>query len=115
MPEIRIEVDAKEITQALSRLMQKTSDLSEALSEIGEYLVASTRRRFAQGADPQGRPWAPLSPVTIRKKGHAKPLIGETGALRQIRYQIEGKATLAVGTGRQRRGNPLDEGPRHRL
>src|SRR3569832_1335763 len=80
---------------------------------IGETLVASTKRRFATSTDPEGKPWAPNSPVTISrylngtkgnfkkdgslsKKGEArvaakKPLIGETRRLSSnIAWQLDG-------------------------
>lgn len=37
--------------------------------------------RFAMEADPEGVPWRPLSPYTIKKKGHDTRLL-ETGRLR---------------------------------
>ena len=96
---IRIHIDDRQIQQALRCLRDAADDLAPALQDIGEYLASATRQRFAEGKDPKGAPWAPLSARTIAGKGHAKPLIGETGLLRKIRYQLEGPDTVAVGTG----------------
>jgi len=96
---IRIHIDDRQIQQALRRLQEAADDLTPALQDIGEYLASATRKRFAEGKGPNGAPWEPLSAKTIARKGHAKPLIGETGLLRKIRYQLEGPDTVVVGTG----------------
>ncbi len=94
-----IEVDDREVTEALRRLQRRLTDLRPALQDIGETLVHTTRRRFATGTGPDGRPWKPLSPVTVARKGHDRPLIGETGHLRQIRYRLDGRDAVEVGSG----------------
>lgn len=96
---IRIHIDDRQIQQALRRLQEAAGDLTPALEDIGEYLARATRQRFADGEDPEGNRWAELSDATIARKGHAKPLIGETGLLRKIRYQLEGTDTVVVGAG----------------
>lgn len=108
---IRIEIDDRAVLGALSELLRRVSDPQPALADIGEYLVASTRRRFGEGRAPDGTPWAPNSPVTVMrylsrfsgarskrggltKKGAAmagakRPLIGETRRLSsEIAYQL---------------------------
>lgn len=97
MPTIRL--DDAELRRALRALARHLDDPAPALAEIGEVLLRSTRARFAAGRDPRGRPWAPLSPVTIARKGHARPLIGDSGALRLIRYRLAGRHSVEVGTG----------------
>lgn len=116
---IRIEVDDKAVRARLSVLAQQVADLRPALSDIGEYLVMSTKQRFGESRSPDGTPWAPNSPVTIMrylsrfggtrgrrgltKKGAAmaaakKPLIGETRRLStEISYQV-GTDSLEVGS-----------------
>ena len=71
-----------------------------ALKEIGEHLVMSTKRRFNIEMSPKSGRWARNSPVTIKRKGHAKPLKGKTGALRQsIRYTMLGsRKGVSVGS-----------------
>lgn len=109
---IRIEIDDRAVIGALSELVRRVADPRPALADIGEYLVASTRRRFGEGRSPDGTPWAPNSPVTIMrylsrfggtrrrrgggltKKGASmaaakKPLIGETRRLSsEVAYQL---------------------------
>ncbi len=46
--------------------------------------------------DIEGKKFPPLEPYTIRKKGHAKPLI-ETGALRSsFKFKRKGNASVLV-------------------
>ncbi|HHB11855.1 MAG TPA: hypothetical protein ENK62_01480 [Chromatiales bacterium] len=96
---MEIEVDDREVIDALQRLTRHLADVRPALQDIGETLVHTTRRRFATGTGPDGRPWKPLSPVTVARKGHDRPLIGETGHLRLIRYQVDGCDAVEIGTG----------------
>jgi len=106
---------------ALERIIETGKSPRPLLSAIGETLVDSTKRRFQTSTDPEGKPWAPNSPVTIErhlgafkgsftkkgglsKKGAAraaakKPLIGETRALSSnIAWQLEGNDTVVVGS-----------------
>lgn len=62
---IEISVDDGEVLAALDRLAKRAGDLSPALRQIGEDMVASTRQRFASGTAPDGARWAPNSPVTL--------------------------------------------------
>lgn len=88
---IKIEIDDREVLAALQRLAAAGSDLTPVYQDIGEYLVDATKRRFAAGEAPDGTPWAPLSPVTVARKGHNKPLIGESGRLgTEIHYLVLG-------------------------
>ncbi|MBN8765985.1 MAG: phage virion morphogenesis protein [Thiobacillus sp.] len=62
---IEIDVDDREVLDALGKLAQRAGNLSPALEEIGEDMLASTRRRFATSTGPDGARWAPNSPTTI--------------------------------------------------
>lgn len=62
---IEVSVDDSEVLDALERLAQRAGDLSPALRQIGEDMVASTRQRFASSTAPDGTRWAPNSPVTL--------------------------------------------------
>jgi phage gpG-like protein len=109
---IQVEIDDRELRAALGELLRRVQDPTPALRDIGEYLVASTRRRFAAGRAPDGTPWAPNSPVTVmqylarfdssfRRRGGGltkagaaraaakRPLIGETRRLSsEIAYRL---------------------------
>ena len=60
-------LDDREITDALSGLAAKASDLSAPLREIGEAMVLSTKQRFANSTGPDSEKWAENSPVTMER------------------------------------------------
>jgi len=98
MPEIRIELDDKDIKRKLQELARKTGNLVPALKRIGEYMLRVTEDRFKKEQAPDGSKWKDVRPSTRAKKKHPK-ILTESGHLRgSIRYQLQGKDTLAVGT-----------------
>jgi len=118
---IRIEIDDREVMDALQRLQRRVGDLTPAMEDIGELLIETTKQRFATSTAPDGRRWAPNSPATIlsylqgksgafgkrdgrlTKKGaklaaNKKPLIGETKSLStQINYRAD-RASVEIGS-----------------
>ncbi len=70
----RIDIDDKQIQNALQRLITAGTDLSPATSVISAYLQSITEEAFSKEQDPAtGTPWAPLSDVTSQrrtKSGH---------------------------------------------
>lgn len=104
---ITIEVDDKHVLEVLNALLARLDDLTPVMHTIGDYLVGSTKRRFATSTGPDGVRWAPNSEVTYLRmieKAHGvtltrgkhagklnakgagtamakKPLIGETHRL----------------------------------
>jgi phage virion morphogenesis protein len=67
---IEVEIDDKELQQALKKLADKTSDLRPLMQNIAGIMEDSVEDNFEQ----EGRPkWQKLSPATIkqrRKKGY---------------------------------------------
>ncbi len=125
---ITIEIDDREIQAALRRLQQQIGDLTPVMQEIGEYLVQSTKDRFARGEAPDGTPWAPNSPVTLARKKGNRPLIGESRRLSSEIFYGAGRDFVEVGSaleyaavqqfgaragqfGKTRRGAPIPWGP----
>ncbi len=65
----RIDLDGLgEVQRRFNALARAGQDLTTATSEIGERLLKSTKARFRTQTDPTGKPWAPLSPVTLARK-----------------------------------------------
>lgn len=60
---VRIVGDLKKLQSKLKALQKPI--LQKAARQVGETLVSSTIRRFAEQRDPEGRPWKPLSAVTV--------------------------------------------------
>ena len=125
---ITITLEADDVLAALRRIEASGARLRPALAEIGEDLIESTKQRFASGTAPDDSSWAENQPSTIARKGHAKPLIGESRSLSTlIVKQFAGQNTLLVGSnmeyaavqqfgagkgqfGRTRRGAPIPWG-----
>lgn len=118
---ITIKVDDKQVLDMLAELSRRMTNLQPAMKEIGEDIVASTKRRFASSTGPDGTPWEANSPVTVArylgvfsgshkkdgtlsKRGAArsagkKPLIGETKTLSStINYQLNGTSAVHIGS-----------------
>lgn len=90
---IRITFQFDAVHEALRQAAALLADMTPVYRDIGEYLVESTRRRFADGRDADGLPWRPKSPVTLalyRARGDRadpRPLFGPTGRLsREVNY-----------------------------
>lgn len=98
---IELELDDRPVQEALERLLEAGEDLSPALQDIGEYLQLSHDDRFRDQVDPDGTPWAPLSPrYRRRKRRNADKILVLDGFLRDLlRYQEDGQ-TLEFGTDR---------------
>jgi phage virion morphogenesis protein len=118
---ITIQVDDKQVLDMLAELSRRMTNLKPAMKEIGEDIVASTKRRFADSVGPDGTPWEANSSVTVArylgvfsgshnkdgtlsKRGEArssdkKPLIGETKTLQStINYQLDGTSGVHIGS-----------------
>lgn len=115
-----ITFDGAEALAALDQLAARLGNLTPVMQDLGEYLVASTKARFAAGAGPDGARWAANSPVTLArylgnyggmfkrdgtlsKRGAARagakrPLIGETRRLSGEIHAVVTAASVTVGS-----------------
>lgn len=99
-----IEVDREAVTASIQRALQALDDdgTAELLEDIGEFLLASIRRRAAAQVSPDGAPWTPLTPRYAKLKATKRPgvpllkfdnhMLGDG-----LSHQIDGNALL-VGT-----------------
>ena len=95
---IKATVNDAQARAMLARLGEPgTQDL---MPRLGEYLQASTQKRFKSQAAPDGTAWAPLQPRYARRKKYAKDkVLTLRGYLRSgIRYQVTGAAEVEVGS-----------------
>lgn len=91
--------DDAAVMVALRRLLERTGNLRPALAEIGEAMTQSTKRRFGTTTGPDGVLWQANSEVTIERKGHSRPLTGETGDLMDsIHSQLDGLFAVEIGS-----------------
>lgn len=117
---ITIEIDDRRVLDVLAELAARLDDLTPAMQSIGEYLVGSTKRRFATSIGPDGMHWAPNSQVTylrmlerahgvtlkggrINQKGAnmamaKKPLVGESHRLSSEISAQAGRYAVEVGS-----------------
>ncbi len=123
---IRIEIDDREVREALAKLQRRLGDLTPVMHDIGQALVEGMRARLRDGRDVEGRPFAPNSPVTLARKRGARPLVDSGMMASQFAYQagrdfVEAgsnavqAATLHFGArrgahGKTRRGAPIPWG-----
>lgn len=91
-PIFSMKYEDKAIQEALNKLLEKTSNLTPVMQEIGEYGIASVDMRFQQEVDPDGKPWKPLSFYTIRLKraeGKILRILQRTGLMRsRVNYKV---------------------------
>jgi len=101
MAGVSITVDDAEGRDRLNTLLSAAGDLQPVFRSIGEYLMQSTRQRFRDMRAPDGTPWAPLSPLYVKRKKKNKDLILVLdGYLRDsIHYEVE-PDELRLGTNR---------------
>lgn len=115
------------IESALTRLAARADNLLPAMDEIGSQMLQRTQRRFEEQQGPDGSDWPALSPVTVKRRGDAGPILRISGDLyRSVSYR-PGRDHVELGTnwpyaralqlgilrgasGRTRRGGPIPWG-----
>ena len=109
---LTIKFNADPTMRHLQALHERLSNPEPLLKSIGEDVMQSTKERFKTATAPDGRAWAPNSPVTLarfagrwggkkgaQRAGQKTPLIGESRQLsRTINWQLKGKNAVAIGT-----------------
>ena len=93
-----ITIDDDQIEDALARLLAAAGDVTPALKNIGEYGGRSSRQRFRDEKDPDGKPWAALNPLYAKTKKGTGILRGETRSLSQIVWQLAGDDGVEWGS-----------------
>lgn len=93
--------DDTSVLAALEQLRSSIDKPQQMLAEIGEYGKTSTQQRMAQQIAPDGSAWAPLSQVTIDRKGHAR-ILWERGVLQgTIAWQLTDGHGVQWGSNRE--------------
>lgn len=98
MTQITIRLDDRKLSAGLQRLQKAGANLTPVLRDIGEYLIPAHERRWEDAREPDGTPWQPLKPDTIKrkKKNKTKILVEEGDLLRGPVYRVIGN-TLHFG------------------
>ena len=102
---IRIEVDDAEARRNLEELLARMANPRPFYQAVGNLLVTSVGRNFQREAGPDGAPWTPLRPATIRKRQRrglsGLAILRERGRLAgSIFHQVEeGGVRIGVPSG----------------
>ena len=92
-----IKVTPERLFRGLEQLRRNLDKRDAMLDEIGQVLATSTRERFRSATAPDGSPWKPLSPKTLKRKKNSRILV-ESGELHgSIHHEVQGD-TVAIGT-----------------
>lgn len=76
---VKLKVNDGSVRQLLAELEGNAADLSDAMQEIGMYIVSHTMERFER----EGPGWPPLSPATLRSRRR-----GRVSAARRLMDRI---------------------------
>lgn len=95
---VRITADNTQMLEGLRSLAE--ADTTPLMSRLGEHFQGSTQERFTSQTDPQGVPWAPLSPGYIQRKKKNQSLILTLNAYlrRGVHYQVLSPTSVAWGS-----------------
>jgi len=112
---LNIELQDEQLLRAIDGLLQMLQQPRELLDEIGGKLESNVQLRWDSKTDPNGQPWAPLSPATVAiyesdwfvernpefKGGIPGSLLQRTNRLRQSLAYNVGPDWIDLGTSRQ--------------
>ncbi len=70
--------------------------IQQAAARVGNYGASEVKKGIVSGS-PGGQTFAPLSPVTIARKGSSKPLIDKGDLVGSITYQVINSDTVFIG------------------
>ena len=99
---IVVDVDVVAAAGKLDKLNAALVNPKPLMSELGEYLLGSTKDRFKTMQAPDGTPWAPLKPSYLKaKKQNKGKILTLGGYLRgQMRWQPDGQDAVLIGSNR---------------
>lgn len=94
---ITITIDDREVKAALKRLQARMADMTPVMRAIATELEARALERFETLRDPAGRPWKPLSPVTLARKKGRGSILYQTGDLSESITSRAGRDYAEIG------------------
>lgn len=100
MTSFTIEVQDRDVQEALRALSARVNNMKPVLMTIGADIVERTKHRFDTSTGPDGQAWKPNTPATRKAKGGKPPLI-DGGDLRMHIFPSVTGNTLTVSTGPQ--------------
>lgn len=109
---IKAELRDQAARQELEDLLGRMSDTRGFYASVGERLLASTKDRFREQNAPDGTPWTPLRPKTIKERERKKltPI-----AILRARGYLAGSINYQAGDDEVRIGSPVEYAGIHQL
>lgn len=98
MARITFDIDDAQTRADIGRILGLLQNPTQALDDIGEYLIVSTKGRFGTGTAPDGTKWKDNSPITLSRKKDTRPLHGESGRLGREILKFVDQAEVEVGS-----------------
>jgi phage virion morphogenesis protein len=93
--EFKTVIDDSGFRAPLERLIRANADLAPLMRSIKGFMLDRVEENFAQ----EGRPkWAPLSPVTVERRGNSGPILQRSGQLAASVSGISDATSATVGT-----------------
>lgn len=94
---LRIRVTGLTLMDTLQAVAARAKNLTEPMRDCGEYLLRETHEHFKHEEGPDGTPWLPLSPATIKAKGHDN-ILHDSGRLQNsLTYRVS-RTGFELGT-----------------
>lgn len=92
--DIRIDINEDEVRANLDALLDRMANPQPFYQSVGNLMVGSVGENFRREQTPEGAPWQPLRPATIRARQRrgksALAILRETGVLAgSISYEVE--------------------------
>lgn len=129
MTEFVITVDSAQADHWFAKLLERSSDLTGLMADIGEALLESTQQRFISGVGPDGIAWQPLADGSGRSPlldsgrmrddihtNHGPDWVQLTATAKQARWHQEGTDPYVIKPkGKKALSWPGGPGPRGKV
>ena len=115
---IQVELSAAEARDRLSELLARMENPSGFYKAVGERILSSTSGRFEAESDPDGKPWAPLAPRTIKqrqKRGQLPLTILRSNSKGKAGSSLAGSINYIATADEVRVGSPVEYAAIHQL
>ncbi len=115
---ISAELQIREAQAQLRGLLARMADLRPFLNAVGDRIIGSTGENFRREAGPDGKPWMPLAPATVKarqRKGQTPITILRSNSKGRIGSALAGSINKEVGDNEVRIGSPKETAAIHQL
>jgi phage gpG-like protein len=95
---------AEQTVEQLGVDLARLGDRAEAMAKdvlqtLANFQLRQIRENFRTETDPDGTPWPPLSPLTLRNRSHGRRMLyGDSNPVQLVRSVPDGRDAIKVGT-----------------